>query len=99
VLNCDAKLEWCFKSRTRFQKSIFDNVAYGLKINRLTDSKAELEERVKQALQDVAMVGSRPMPVQSIISLLGEWPARALSKVVVAVHQKTEREDLDVLHL
>jgi len=38
-----------------FPKSIFDNVAYGLRVNRLTSTKAELHERVEEALTDAAL--------------------------------------------
>ncbi|MDQ3804238.1 MAG: phosphate ABC transporter ATP-binding protein PstB [Acidobacteriota bacterium] len=44
-----------FQKSNPFPKSIFDNVAYGLRINRLTESRAELAERVEQALQDAAL--------------------------------------------
>ena len=44
-----------FQKSNPFPKSIFDNVAYGLRINRLTESKSELAERVEQALQDAAL--------------------------------------------
>src|SRR6266536_5757051 len=44
----------CQKSNP-FPKSIFDNVAYGLRINRLTSDQAELEGRVEQALRDAAL--------------------------------------------
>jgi len=44
-----------FQKSNPFPKSIFDNVAYGLRINRMTKSKAELQERVAQALTDAAL--------------------------------------------
>ncbi|MDT7687795.1 MAG: phosphate transport system ATP-binding protein [Acidobacteriota bacterium] len=44
-----------FQKSNPFPKSIFDNVAYGLRINRLTGSKSELRDRVEQALQDAAL--------------------------------------------
>jgi phosphate transport system ATP-binding protein len=44
-----------FQKSNPFPKSIFDNVAYGLRINRLTRSKSELHERVRQALEDAAL--------------------------------------------
>jgi phosphate transport system ATP-binding protein len=49
------KVGMVFQKSNPFPKSIFDNVAYGLRINRLTETKAELEERVEQALQDAAL--------------------------------------------
>ena len=44
-----------FQKSNPFPKSIFDNIAYGLKINRLTGSNSELEGRVEQALKDAAL--------------------------------------------
>jgi phosphate transport system ATP-binding protein len=44
-----------FQKSNPFPKSIFDNVAYGLRVNRITRSKAELAERVEQALKDAAL--------------------------------------------
>ena len=44
-----------FQKSNPFPKSIFDNVAYGLRINRLTANKNELENRVEQALRDAAL--------------------------------------------
>src|SRR5688572_15649893 len=40
-----------FQKSNPFPRSIFDNVAYGLKINNLTRSKAELSERVEASLK------------------------------------------------
>jgi phosphate transport system ATP-binding protein len=44
-----------FQKSNPFPKSIFDNVAYGLKINRMTTSKADLAERVERALRQGAL--------------------------------------------
>src|SRR5512141_1787240 len=49
------KVGMVFQKSNPFPKSIFDNVAYGLRINRLTANKAELEQRVEQALKDSAL--------------------------------------------
>jgi phosphate transport system ATP-binding protein len=46
-----------FQKYNPFPKSIFDNVAYGLKINNLVSSKKELKERVHQSLKDAALWG------------------------------------------
>ena len=55
VVELRRKVGMVFQKSNPFPKSIFDNVAYGLRINRLTSSKAELEGRVEQALQDAAL--------------------------------------------
>ncbi len=49
------KVGMVFQKSNPFPKSIFENVAYGLRINRLTESKAELEARVEMALKDAAL--------------------------------------------
>src|SRR5437867_3486579 len=55
VVELRRKVGMVFQKSNPFPKSIFDNVAYGLRINRLTATKAELEERVEQALKDAAL--------------------------------------------
>lgn len=55
VVELRRKVGMVFQKSNPFPKSVFDNVAYGLKINRLTSSRAELEGRVEQALQDAAL--------------------------------------------
>jgi len=55
VVDLRRKVGMVFQKSNPFPKSIFDNVAYGLRINRLTSTKAELEERVEQALGDAAL--------------------------------------------
>ena len=49
------KVGMVFQKSNPFPKSIFDNVAYGLRINRMTRTKAELRGRVEQALADAAL--------------------------------------------
>ena len=44
-----------FQKSNPFPKTIFENVAYGLRINGLTRSRAELEERVEESLQSAAI--------------------------------------------
>jgi phosphate transport system ATP-binding protein len=55
VVDLRRKVGMVFQKSNPFPKSIFDNVAYGLRINRLTSSKPELEEKVEQALRDAAL--------------------------------------------
>jgi phosphate transport system ATP-binding protein len=55
VVELRRKVGMVFQKSNPFPKSIFDNVAYGLRINRLTSSKRELEQRVEQALKDAAL--------------------------------------------
>jgi phosphate transport system ATP-binding protein len=44
-----------FQKSNPFPKSIFENVAYGLRVNRMTNSKSELEGFVEKALEDAAL--------------------------------------------
>jgi phosphate transport system ATP-binding protein len=44
-----------FQKSNPFPKSIFDNVAYGLRINNLTRSRNELAERVEESLKAAAI--------------------------------------------
>jgi phosphate transport system ATP-binding protein len=55
VVELRRKVGMVFQKSNPFPKSIFDNVAYGLRINRLTETKNELAERVEQALKDAAL--------------------------------------------
>jgi phosphate transport system ATP-binding protein len=55
VVELRRRVGMVFQKSNPFPKSIFDNVAYGLRINRLTKSKSELAERVEQALHDAAL--------------------------------------------
>ena len=44
-----------FQKSNPFPKSIFDNVAYGLRINGLADGRADLESRVEESLRQAAI--------------------------------------------
>jgi phosphate transport system ATP-binding protein len=44
-----------FQKSNPFPKSIFENIAYGLRINRMTNSRAELHERVEESLKQAAI--------------------------------------------
>src|SRR5215470_11710540 len=44
-----------FQKPNPFPRSIFDNVAYGLRINQLTRSKSELADRVEASLRGAAL--------------------------------------------
>ncbi|HEX7317206.1 MAG TPA: phosphate ABC transporter ATP-binding protein PstB [Pyrinomonadaceae bacterium] len=55
VVELRRRVGMVFQKSNPFPKSIFDNVAYGLRINRMTNSKSELAERVEQALKDAAL--------------------------------------------
>jgi phosphate transport system ATP-binding protein len=44
-----------FQKSNPFPKSIFENVAYGLRINRMTANRSELEGRVEESLKQAAL--------------------------------------------
>lgn len=55
VVELRRKVGMVFQKSNPFPKSIFDNVAYGLRINGLVSGRSELESRVEQALRDAAI--------------------------------------------
>ncbi len=55
VVELRRKVGMVFQKSNPFPKSIFDNVAYGLRINRIAANKSDLEDRVAGALQDAAL--------------------------------------------
>ena len=55
VVDLRRRVGMVFQKSNPFPKSIFDNVAYGLRINKVTNSKSELDGRVEQALRDAAL--------------------------------------------
>ena len=55
VVQLRRKVGMVFQKSNPFPKSIFENIAYGLRINGLTRSKAELNERVEESLRQAAI--------------------------------------------
>ena len=55
VIEVRRRIGMVFQKSNPFPKSIFENVAYGLRINGLTKSKAELAERVEESLRQAAI--------------------------------------------
>ncbi|MFN0139666.1 MAG: phosphate ABC transporter ATP-binding protein PstB [Pyrinomonadaceae bacterium] len=49
------KVGMVFQKSNPFPKSIFDNVAYGIRINGIHSGKADMAERVEKALRDAAL--------------------------------------------
>jgi phosphate transport system ATP-binding protein len=49
------KVGMVFQKSNPFPRSIYENVAYGLRINRVTRSKSELNDRIEVALKDAAL--------------------------------------------
>src|SRR3954470_12137256 len=55
VVDLRRRVGMVFQKSNPFPKSIFENVAYGLRINRLTGSREELNGRVESSLQSAAL--------------------------------------------
>jgi phosphate transport system ATP-binding protein len=55
VVDLRRRVGMVFQKSNPFPKSIFDNVAYGLRINRLTGSREELGGRVESSLKSAAL--------------------------------------------
>jgi phosphate transport system ATP-binding protein len=55
VVQMRRRVGMVFQKSNPFPKSIFDNVAYGLRINRMTTSRTELSGRVEESLQQAAL--------------------------------------------
>jgi phosphate transport system ATP-binding protein len=57
VVSLRRKVGMVFQKSNPFPKSIFENVAYGIRINGIHKNKADLYERVEKALHDAALLG------------------------------------------
>jgi len=55
VVSLRRKVGMVFQKSNPFPKSIFENVAYGIRINGIHKNKADLHERVEKALHDAAL--------------------------------------------
>jgi len=55
VVSLRRKVGMVFQKSNPFPKSIFDNVAYGIRINKMHSSKSDLADRVEKALKDAAL--------------------------------------------
>jgi phosphate transport system ATP-binding protein len=57
VASLRRKVGMVFQKSNPFPKSIFENVAYGIRINGIHKNRADLNERVEKALDDAALLG------------------------------------------
>lgn len=55
VVSLRRRVGMVFQKSNPFPKSIFENVAYGIRINRIHSDKADLANRVEKALRDAAL--------------------------------------------
>jgi phosphate transport system ATP-binding protein len=87
VVELRRKVGMVFQKSNPFPKSIFDNVAYGLRINRLTSSKSELEDRVAAALKDAALWAEvKDRLKSSALGLSGGQQQRLCIARALAIH-------------
>ncbi|HXF43328.1 MAG TPA: phosphate ABC transporter ATP-binding protein PstB [Pyrinomonadaceae bacterium] len=55
VVKLRRKVGMVFQKSNPFPKSIFENIAYGIRINRIHSSREDLNNRVEKALRDAAL--------------------------------------------
>ncbi len=55
VISLRRRVGMVFQQPNPFPKSVYENVAYGLRVNGLTNSRAEMDERVERALRGAAL--------------------------------------------
>ena len=55
VVDLRRRVGMVFQKSNPFPKSIFENIAYGLRINRITTNKTELRDRVEASLKSAAL--------------------------------------------
>jgi phosphate transport system ATP-binding protein len=55
VVDLRRRVGMVFQKSNPFPKSIFDNVAYGIRVNGLTSNRSELQGRVEESLQGAAL--------------------------------------------
>ena len=55
VVELRRRVGMVFQKSNPFPKSIFENVAYGLRINRLVTARADISERVEESLRSAAL--------------------------------------------
>lgn len=55
VVQLRRKVGMVFQKSNPFPKSIFENIAYGLRINNITKSKSEMADRVEESLKQAAI--------------------------------------------
>jgi phosphate transport system ATP-binding protein len=55
VVGLRRKVGMVFQKSNPFPKSIYENVAYGIRINGLHSSRSDMDERIEKALRDAAL--------------------------------------------
>jgi len=87
VVELRRRVGMVFQKSNPFPKSIFENVAYGLRINRVTKSNSELAGRVEEALKDAALWNEvKDRLKTSALSLSGGQQQRLCIARALAIH-------------
>ena len=55
VVDLRRRVGMVFQKSNPFPKSIFDNIAYGIRLNKIANSKSELDDRVERSLRSAAI--------------------------------------------
>jgi phosphate transport system ATP-binding protein len=86
VVGLRRRIGMVFQKSNPFPKSIFDNVAYGLRINGMAASRADLGERVEESLRQAALWdGVKDRLHESALSLSGGQQQRLCIARALAV--------------
>ncbi len=89
VVGLRRRVGMVFQKSNPFPKSIFDNVAYGLRINGMVGSKTDLHERVEQSLRAAALWNEVKDRLQeSALALSGGQQQRLCIARALAVRPK-----------
>ena len=89
VVGLRRRVGMVFQKSNPFPKSIFENVAYGLRINGLVDSKAQMFERVEESLRAAAIWDEvKDRLHESAIALSGGQQQRLCIARALAVRPK-----------
>jgi phosphate transport system ATP-binding protein len=89
VVDLRRRVGMVFQKSNPFPKSIFENVAYGIRINSMARTKADLAERVEQSLQDAALWDEvKDRLLDSALALSGGQQQRLCIARALAVQPK-----------
>jgi phosphate transport system ATP-binding protein len=55
VVDLRRRVGMVFQKSNPFPKSIFDNIAYGIRLNKMTNSKSDLDDRIEKSLRSAAI--------------------------------------------
>ena len=87
VVNLRRRVGMVFQKSNPFPKSIFENVAYGIRINSMARNKEDLANRVEQSLQQAALWDEvRDRLHDSALALSGGQQQRLCIARALAVH-------------